>query len=128
MSRESQNSPQALTNLTRSIKRLAQISRIPIVISTQGGALPVQKGLKMESIGYSSSFAQDSDIVFGVEEMEDMPHTSKFHVIASRSTPRGEVFVRFDWSQGEIEEMGELGSKQAQMRASTVPQLSDDLV
>lgn len=97
--------PQALTSITRGFKRLAQTLRIPIVISTQAMLYRSKGGLKMESIGYSSSFAQDSDIVFGVEAHEQFQGVSKFKVIASRSSPKGEVHVRFDWSQGMIEEI-----------------------
>lgn len=97
--------PQALTSLTRGFKRLAQTLRIPIVISTQAMLYRSKGGLKMESIGYSSSFAQDSDIVFGVEPHEQLLGVSRFKVIASRSSPRGETYVRFDWNSGIIEEM-----------------------
>lgn len=97
--------PQALTSITRGFKRLAQTLRIPIVISTQAMLYRSKGGLKMESIGYSSSFAQDSDIVFGVEAHEQFQGVSKFKVIASRSSPKGEVYVRFDWGQGLIEEI-----------------------
>ena len=99
--------PQALTSITRGFKRLAQTMRIPIIISTQAMLYRSKGGLKMESIGYSSSFAQDSDIVFGVEPHEQFPGVSKFKVIASRSSPKGEAFVRFDWGNGVIEEINQ---------------------
>lgn len=105
--------PQALTSLTRGFKRLAQTLQIPIVISTQAMLYRSKGGLKMESIGYSSSFAQDSDIVFGVEAHEQLLGVSRFKVIASRSSPRGEVHVRFDWGQGMIEEMSEVDYERA---------------
>lgn len=97
--------PQALTSITRGFKRLAQTVRIPIVISTQAMLYRSKGGLKMESIGYSSSFAQDSDIVFGVEAHESIPNVSRFKVIASRSSPKGEAYLKFDWGQGLIEEL-----------------------
>lgn len=98
-------SPQALTSITRSFKRLAQTKRIPILISTQAMLYRSRGGLKMESIGYSSSFAQDSDIVFGVEAHDQIPHVSTFKVIAARSSPTGVSHVRFDWGKGLIEEL-----------------------
>jgi hypothetical protein len=30
---------------------------------------------------------------------------SRFKVLASRSSPKGEAFINFDWSQGLIEEV-----------------------
>lgn len=97
--------PQALTSITRGFKRLAQTMELPIVISTQAMLYRSKGGLRMDSIGYSSSFAQDSDIVFGVEADESLLGVSRFKVLASRSSPRGEALVRFDWSQGLIEEL-----------------------
>lgn len=99
--------PQALTSITRGFKRLAQTLRIPIVISTQAMLYRSKGGLKMESIGYSSSFAQDSDIVFGVEAHDQLMGVSNFKVIASRSSPKGESRVQFDWGKGLIEELDE---------------------
>jgi replicative DNA helicase len=51
-----QNTPQALTNLTRGFKRLAQTFKIPIVITTQSLDWKKGKGgrLTANSIGYSS--------------------------------------------------------------------------
>lgn len=97
--------PQALTSITRGFKRLAQTKRIPILISTQAMLYRSKGGLKMESIGYSSSFAQDSDIVFGVEPHDQLPNISRFKVIASRSSPKGEAYVHFDWGNGLIDEV-----------------------
>lgn len=112
--------PQALTSLTRGFKRLAQTLRIPIVISTQAMLYRSKGGLKMESIGYSSSFAQDSDIVFGVEPHEQLLGVSRFKVIASRSSPRGEAYIRFDWNNGIIEEMKEDAYEEA-VNNATLP-------
>jgi len=98
---------------------LAQTIRIPIIISTQAMLYRSKGGLKMESIGYSSSFAQDSDIVFGVEAHEQIQGVSKFKVIASRSSPKGEAYVRFDWTNGLIEEIRQ--EDYEKMMNSTMP-------
>lgn len=111
--------PQALTSITRGFKRLAQTLRIPIVVSTQAMLYRSKGGLKMESIGYSSSFAQDSDIVFGVETHEQLIGVSKFKVIASRSSPKGEAYIQLDWSNGLIEELDE--SRYEQMLNNQLP-------
>lgn len=111
--------PQALTSITRGFKRLAQTLQIPIVISTQAMIYRSKGGLKMESIGYSSSFAQDSDIVFGVEAHEQLLGVSKFKVIASRSSPKGETYVQFDWGNGLIDELDE--AKYEQMLNHQLP-------
>lgn len=100
---EKQGSPQALTNLTRSFKRVAQNEAIPIVYSTQALISRSRTGLDMGSIGYSSSFAQDSDVLFGSEALTHGLY--KFRVLAIRSGPRKDTYVRIDWSRGLIEEV-----------------------
>jgi replicative DNA helicase len=73
---EPKGSPQALTNITRSLKRIAQRFDIPIIGTTQvlGWKLGNKKSRKItaDSIGYTSSFSQDSDLVIGVESDPDI--------------------------------------------------------
>ena len=98
-------SPQALTSITRGAKRQAQINRIPYCCSTQALLYRSKGGLRMDSVGYSSSFLQDSDTLLGGEAHEFIPHCSKVGVIASRSGPKGSTHITFDWGQGTIEEL-----------------------
>jgi replicative DNA helicase len=104
-----QNTPQALTNITRSMKRLAQSQQIPIMQTTQALNWKVskKKGLQSDAIGYSSSFLQDSDVVFGVESIEDVNDLKKVSVLDARSAPRMAVNIRWDWSTGTFTEEGE---------------------
>lgn len=104
---EPKNSPRALTNLTRGLKRLAQRTKLPIVITTQGleGKDDRKKGLTRRSIGYSSSFIQDSDVVIGVERSEEDPDIQKLSVLAARNCPPLEFFIRRDWDKGMVEEL-----------------------
>jgi replicative DNA helicase len=97
-------SPRALTNITRTLKRLAQSEKVCIVISTQALAYRAKKGMTVDSIGYSSSFLQDSDVVLGVEQTPTQ-HISVFKVMASRSGPKMDTTIRVDWTQGLIEEV-----------------------
>lgn len=99
--------PQALTSLTRAFKRLAQVNKLPILVSTQAMIYRARGGLNQGSIAYSSSFAQDSDIIFGVEQHENLPSVSKFSVVSSRSSAKGYVNVHFDWSRGLVEELSD---------------------
>lgn len=103
------NSPQALTSITRSLKRLAQRAQVPIVASTQALAWKARRGkLTLDSIGYSSSFAQDSDVIFGIEEIKDVEEERLLRIVAGRNTARREVRLRFDWEQGSIDELDEV--------------------
>lgn len=98
------NSAQALTGITRSLKRLAQRSQVPIVQTTQALTWKSRKGLTLDSIGYSSSFAQDSDVIFGVEEIKDNDREIMLRIIASRNCPRKDVYLAVNLEYGSIVE------------------------
>lgn len=104
------NEREKLTNLTRALKRLAQKQRIPMVISTQvlTWKLGKRKGITQDSIGYSSSFAQDSDVIIGVEGTED-EDIKKVKIVEARHAAQREAMIRWDWECGEFEEVGEYG-------------------
>ena len=103
------NTPQALTNITRSLKRLAQRFQIPIVISTQVLNWKMRKGqVTADSIGYSSSFHQDADVIFGLQkEDEAIDDTRLLKVLASRNSGLTEVSMIWDWNTGQFREMEE---------------------
>jgi replicative DNA helicase len=101
------NTALALTNITRSMKRLAQQFQIPIVISTQTLAWKMQKGsVTIDSIGYSSSFAQDADVVFGLQkEDENVDDMRLLKILAGRNTSPMEVSLLWDWNTGNFREL-----------------------
>jgi len=101
------NTSTALTNITRSMKRLAQQYQIPIVISTQTLNWKAVKGsITIDSIGYSSSFAQDADVVFGLQrEDENVDDTRLLKLLASRNTSPMEVSLLWDWNTGDFREI-----------------------
>ena len=101
------NSPQALTSITRAFKRLAMRANIPILISTQ--VLPSRynpaKGITLDGIGYSSSFAQDSDLVLGVDTPDvNFPEKKRIAVVAARDAPIVETMILWDWERTAWEE------------------------
>lgn len=95
------NTPQALTSITRSLKRLAQRLEIPVVISTQTLLWKMRGGkVSADAIGYSSSFFQDSDVILGLEEIEEEPEARLLKVVASRNCgPEQEPLV-WRWDTG----------------------------
>jgi len=109
-----QNTPQALTNITRSLKRAASHYQKPVVINTQALAWK-SKGprISLDSAGYSSSFAQDSDVVLGLERVkigkddDDAAFSGQriLKVLASRNTGLTSVELMFDYDEGRIEEL-----------------------
>lgn len=102
------NTPQALTNITRSLKRLAQKIEKPIVISTQVLSWKMKKGqVSADAIGYSSSFHQDADVIFGLQrEDEAVDDTRLLRVVASRNSGNSEVSLCWDWETGQFRELG----------------------
>ena len=103
------NTPQALTNITRSLKRLAQKFQIPIVISTQVLNWKMRKGqVTADSIGYSSSFHQDADVIFGLQKQdENVDDTRLLKVLASRNSGLTQVDMLWDWDTGQFRELDE---------------------
>lgn len=108
---EPKGSPQALTNITRSLKRIAQRFDIPIIGTTQvlGWKLGNKKSRKItaDSIGYTSSFSQDSDLVIGVESDPDIDNQAILRVVLARSAPMGEVKIKWDWENMDFSEVFE---------------------
>lgn len=106
---EPKGSPQALTNITRSLKRVAQQHKIPIVITTQVLSSKLSsrtsRRVTADAIGYSSSFVQDSDTVMSVERDPDYEDRSIVRVILSRTSPHGEVTIKWDWDNMDFTEV-----------------------
>lgn len=106
---EPKGSPQALTNITRGFKRLAQKWDIPIVNTSQVLSWKLNnkrtRAITADSIGYTSSFVQDADLVLGVERDPDNDNQSIIRVVEARTAPRGTVYVKWDWSTMDFEEV-----------------------
>lgn len=102
---EPPGTPRALTNITRGLKRLAQNTGLPVLITTQALEHKSKGGLNSNSAGYSSSFAQDSDVLCGVEALKDAYGYSLLKTILNRTGPPSEVYVHMGWDQGVVEEV-----------------------
>ena len=95
------NTPQALTNITRGLKRVAQRLNIPVVISTQTLLWKMKGGkVSADSIGYSSSFFQDSDVILGLEPVEEDDMIRLLKVVQARNCPPGETSITWNWDTG----------------------------
>ena len=101
------NTPQALTNITRSLKRLAQKVNKPIVISTQVLTWKMKGGkVSADAIGYSSSFFQDADVILGLQrEDEEIDDTRILRVVASRNSGPAEATLDWQWAEGRFREI-----------------------
>jgi replicative DNA helicase len=101
------NTPQSITNITRALKRLAMKINKPIVISTQALTWKMKGGnVTADSIGYSSSFHQDADVIFGLQRVdENVDDMRTLKVIASRNSGLTDVTLMWDWDTGAFREM-----------------------
>jgi len=100
------NTAKALTNITRSLKKLAQKIEKPIVITTQVLEWKMKKNrVSASSIGYSSSFFQDADVILALERQDELDDSSRlFRIEASRNCGKVEVELLWDWENGKFEE------------------------
>ena len=96
---------QAYTSLSRSMKRLAQRVGIPVVGTMQAlsGKMDKTGKVTLHSLGWSSSWSQDADLVFGVERAESAP-LIKLRIVAGRNVSPAEVFVACGWEESSFEE------------------------
>ena len=103
------NTPQAITNITRALKRLAQRIDKPIVITTQTLLWKMRAGkVTADSIGYSSSFFQDSDVILGLEPVEEDETIRLLKVVASRNCPPKETSLTWRWETGCFHDESEM--------------------
>ena len=102
-------STQAYTSISRAIKRLAQRTNMPIVGSTQ--ALPGKmkdNKVTMGSLGWTSAWAQDADLILGTEKMEDSPLV-KLRVVGGRNVAPREIPLSINWETSQFEEIEDYG-------------------
>lgn len=95
------NTPQALTNITRGLKRVAQKFDIPVIITTQTLLWKMRNGkVSADSIGYSSSFFQDSDVILGLDPVEEDDQLRSLRVVQSRNSAPTETTITWRWETG----------------------------
>jgi replicative DNA helicase len=105
------NTPQALTNITRGLKRVAQKLDIPVVITTQTLLWKMKGGkVSADSIGYSSSFFQDSDVILGLEQIEGDEEMRMLRIVQSRNSPPVDAPIVWKWDVGCFHEEADMGS------------------
>lgn len=100
--------PKALTAITRNLKRMAQHLRKPVVISHQAleSRYAKTKGLRSGDVGYSSSFAQDSDVMLGIEHpTEDDVPERRLSIMLARAAAKRSTVIDWDWTTSTFEEV-----------------------
>lgn len=103
---EPPGSPQALTNITRDFKRLAQRT-VPIIGTTQASEAKTtrRRGITSNSFSWSQSFGQDADALIGLQPADPEEETAgEIRVLESRHGPRVRAQLIWDWETMEFEE------------------------
>lgn len=98
--------PQALTNISRALKQVA-LNKDIILIGTTQSLLAKMKGVKLGqgSIGYSSAYLQDTDLMLGLEDLDPYDAYSRnLVVLASRNSGREETELLWNFDTGEFRE------------------------
>jgi hypothetical protein len=69
----------------------------------------MKKGqVSADAIGYSSSFHQDADVIFGLQRQEEANDDLRtLKIVASRNSGLAEVPLCWDWNTGEFREISE---------------------
>jgi predicted ATP-dependent serine protease len=106
---EAKGTPQALTNISRGLKRLAQKYDIPVIGTTQvlewKLANKRTRAITGGAIGYTSSFLQDADLILGAERNPDIDNQAIIRVVEARTAPRAEIHVQWDFTTMTFEEI-----------------------
>ena len=105
-------SERSLRILTRNMKRVAQRYDIPVIVSTQALRSKMRSGkVTADSIGYTSSFLQDSDIVLALQRQDEEDDSSRsLSIVASRISGGGTTDLLWDWEEGRFEEYAAFNS------------------
>lgn len=63
---------QQLTEITQDLKQNARMLRIPVLAAAQANRLAAKEGPELDTVGYSISVVQDSDIILAMHASEEM--------------------------------------------------------
>jgi len=101
---EPDGSSQALTNISRGVKRLARSRSLSIFATTQvlESKMTKRGGVTLLSFGYTSAFGQDADTVLGIWRPDHREATSRMRVVASRNSLGAEGEIEVDLTVGKI--------------------------
>jgi replicative DNA helicase len=97
-------SPRAFTAVSRSLKRLAQRLKIPIVGTTQALTSKMKgDAVTMHSLGWTSAWSQDADLILGAAR-ESGSDLIKFSIVAGRQASPFDIPIKCNWEESEFTE------------------------
>lgn len=90
-----------VAHITRDLKSLAKLKKLPICINSQADATTSKKtGPELENIGFSKAIGHDSDVVLGLVRDEEMIEDKemKVKILKQREGTLGSVVLNWDFS------------------------------
>ena len=90
-----------VAHITRDLKSLAKLKKLPICINSQADATTSKKtGPELENIGFSKAIGHDSDVVLGLVRDEEMIEDKemKVKILKQREGTLGNVVLSWDFS------------------------------
>lgn len=90
-----------VAHITRDLKSLAKLKRIPMFINTQADSTTSKKtGPELDNIGFSKAIGQDSDVVLALFRDEEMIEDKemKIKILKQREGTLGSVTLNWDFS------------------------------
>lgn len=86
-----------VTQITRELKRMTGILKIPVLAAAQTNAEGATKGGDVTTVGYSRSIVQDSDVVLGIHRTEEMRDNRQMEVRLAKNRDGRNVTVNMLW-------------------------------
>lgn len=90
-----------VAHITRDLKSLAKLKKLPICINSQADSTTSKKtGPELENIGFSKAVGQDSDVVLGLVRDEEMIEDKemKIKILKQREGTLGSVILNWDFA------------------------------
>lgn len=119
-----QSNWEKITNITRGLKRLARRTQCTIAQSSQLGR-GQKRGTRvdLDNISFSSSFEQDSDIIWSLSQSEEMKEVGKMMVEGSKIREGDNPRILLNWNFATMTDFGKLAED-----ITDAPQDDDDVI
>lgn len=92
-----------VTYLTQSLKQIARVTGVPIIGVAQTNISSAQGGAQLDNIAYSRSVGQDSDIVLGLHQDDDMKEEKKMTVRMLKNRDGATAVADLLWDMDRME-------------------------
>ena len=89
--RKAKNPVERAANISRDLKQLQVLKRIPIISVSQQNRASTENGVGTEMVAQSDRISQDSTILIFIEREKDNKNIIKLNLVKSRDSENGKV-------------------------------------